>query len=202
MVLPLIPVVAALSAGGQLVAHSAGGLIVSSAAGSYVAGTYLSTSALASFLTGSAVVTTAGTAALFGGAVAWGYGTIAGATLTLIGGTGLFGTTIGATGITGLLMSWGILPAVPIAVPVSIGVFVLLLTAAVGARYARRVRNLRQKAILTPEGAEATFTRKEAKLAEKLILNASKPHSWLWQKLMQFFGRDVNRPSTSVPRLT
>ena len=47
--LPLIPVVMALNAGGSLVAHSAGGLIVYSAvSGGYVAGTYISTAALAS----------------------------------------------------------------------------------------------------------------------------------------------------------
>ncbi len=85
----MVPVVAALNAGGHLVAHSAGGLIVYSATtGGYVAGTYVSTAALASFLTGSAVAAGAlGTAAV-GGAAIWAYGTVAGAAASLVGGAG------------------------------------------------------------------------------------------------------------------
>ena len=64
MPLPLVPVIAALAAGGTLVPHAAGGMIVSTAASGYVAGTYLSSAALAS------LVGTAG-AALGVGAVSY-----------------------------------------------------------------------------------------------------------------------------------
>lgn len=118
----------------------------------------------------------------------WGYGTMAGAALSLIGSAGIFGTSIGATGLTGLLMSAGIIDTVPILLPVAIFIGALFL-AACGAYYANRVRRLRKKASTTPIGSEATFTAREAKLAEKLIKSAARSHSWIWRKLMLLFGR-------------
>jgi len=192
MVLPLLPVVAALNAGGHLVAHSAGGLIVYSAAtGGYVAGTYVSTAALASFLTGGAVAAGAlGTAAV-GGAAIWAYGTLAGAAASLVGGAGLFGTAIGATGFTGLLMSWGLLPTVPVIIPVLIGIAVISATvlAGAGAYYAMSVRRLQRKVISAPEDIEVQFTSRDAKVAEKILRSLSKPHSWAWRLWMRFFGQ-------------
>jgi hypothetical protein len=55
MPLPLIPVIAALAAGGTLVPHAAGGMIVTSAAG-YVAGTYLTTAALGGLFAAASIV--------------------------------------------------------------------------------------------------------------------------------------------------
>ena len=57
MPLPLIPIAAALAAGGSLVPHAAGGLIVTATAGGgYVAGTYLSTAAVTSLFVGGLTV--------------------------------------------------------------------------------------------------------------------------------------------------
>lgn len=155
MVLPLFPVVAALGAGGQLVAHSAGGLIVLSSTGSYVAGTYISTAALASFLTGSAVAVGAGQVAVVGGLIVAAYRTLPGVAVSLIGGAGYFGTTVGATGITGFLMARGILPSTPILVPVSIALFTVLSILFLAFLTVRRIRQIRKKALDTPEGQEA-----------------------------------------------
>ena len=197
MVLPLVPVVAALNAGGHLVAHFAGGLIVySTASGGYVAGTYIGTGALASFLTGSTVALgVTGTAAITGAAI-WAYGTLGGAMTTLIGSAGLFGTTIGATGLTGFLMSVGILPAIPVFVPIAIGLGVLGLAALISGSLlrARSVRRLREKVVSAKEGEELQFSPKEAKVAERVIRSLSNPHNWLWRKWMQFFGRKRVNP--------
>lgn len=59
MPLPLIPIIAALAAGGTLVPHAAGGMIVTSATG-YVAGTYLSTAAIGSILAAGSTALGAG----------------------------------------------------------------------------------------------------------------------------------------------
>lgn len=187
----MVPVVAALNAGGHRVAHSAGGLIVYSATtGGYVAGTYVSTAALASFLTGSAVAAGAlGTAAV-GGAAIWAYGTVAGAAASLVGGAGFFGTAIGATGATGLLMSWGLLPSVPVFVPVLIGIASISATFLVGAGvyYAVSVRRLRKKVISAPADVEVQFTSRDAKVAEKMLRNVAKPHICVWRIWMRLFG--------------
>ena len=156
MPLPLIPLVAALAAGGSLVPHAAGGLIVTSATG-YVAGTYLSTATITALLVGSATALGTGAAVLSGAAAA------------AIGGAGIFGTTIGATGITGLLMSAGIIASTPVWVPVAIA------GAGVGVSYgAFRYYTLRKKLAATPKNEEAHFTEREAKVIEWLLLKLSK----------------------------
>jgi membrane protein implicated in regulation of membrane protease activity len=196
MVLPLIPVVAALSTGGNLVAHSAGGLIVYSAAsGGYVAGTYISTAALASFLTGGAAVLGAAGTAAIGGAAIWAYGTLGGALASIIGSAGIFGTTIGATGVTGVLMKVGIIPAVPVFVPVAIGVALLaaIALATLAVLRAMSVQRLRHRVLSASDDEELQFSAREAKLVERIIKNVSKPHNWLWRKWMQFFGRKSSR---------
>ncbi len=86
MALPVV--MAALLAGGSLVPHAAGGLIVSSA-GSYVAGTYLSTSAISSIL-------------LTLGATTTGFGAIALPRITSIARTLKFASIGGATVATGV----------------------------------------------------------------------------------------------------
>lgn len=197
MPLPLVPVVAALNAGGHLVAHSAGGLIVySSTAGGYAAGTYISSASLASFLTGTAAVSASAGTALLGGAAIWAYGTVGGVFATLIGGAGVFGTTIGATGITGVLMSWGIIDSVPIFVPVFLGLAALLLLL-LALYYSSSIRRIRSKAQAVPDGAETMYTKREAKFVEKLVRSASKPHSWLWTKWMTFWGRMAKSRKTA-----
>lgn len=156
MPLPLIPIFAALSAGGTLVPHAAGGLIVTSSYG-YVAGTYLSTSAVGTVLAG-------GTSLLGAGAAA-----VSGVAASAIGSAGIFGTTIGATGLTGFLMSVGLIHATPIWVPIAVG------GAAAGAGYGSfKLYQLRKKVKGTPEGQEALFTEAEAKLIERLLRWAGK----------------------------
>lgn len=153
MPLPLIPIVAALAAGGTIVPHAAGGLIVTSAAaGGYVAGTYLSTAAIAGLLTGGLAVLGAGTAVITGAASA------------AIGGAGIFGTTIGATGITGALMSAGLISATPIWIPLAVGGGLLGVFIGAFKLYA-----LRKKIRETPPGQEAQFTEKEARAIERII---------------------------------
>ncbi len=160
MPIPLIPILAALAAGGTLVPHAAGGLIVTTTGG-YVAGTYLSTAAVSSVLIGSGSALAAGTAVVAG--------VVTGATASVIGSAGIFGTTIGATGITGFLMQLGILSSTPIWVPAAI------VGAAGGLGYgAYKYYKLREKLKVLPAGQEANFTEKEAKFIERLLLRAPK----------------------------
>ena len=156
MPLPVIPIIAALAAGGTLVPHAAGGMIVTAASG-YVVGTYLSTAAIAGLLTTAAA--TLGTGVLL----------VSGAAASAVGSAGIFGTTIGATGITGVLMSVGILPATPVAVPILAG------AVTVGCGYAGyRLFKLKRKLSAASDGAEAQFTDIEAKLIEQLIKRLGK----------------------------
>jgi hypothetical protein len=156
MPLPLIPIISALAAGGGLVPHAAGGLIVTSAGG-YVAGTYLSSAAVASLLTGAGAVLGAGAL------------TVTGAASAIIGSAGIFGTTIGASGLTGLLMSAGVLPATPIGVPIAIG------TAGVGIGYlSYLLLKLRKKLRAAERGVEVQFTELEAKIVEAIIRRFAK----------------------------
>jgi hypothetical protein len=151
MPIPLIPIVSALAAGGTLVPHAAGGLIVTSAGG-YVAGTYLSTAAITTIIAGSV------------SAVGVGIAVVSSAVASIIGSAGLFGTTIGATGLTGLLMSAGIIASTPIWVPLAAG------GAIIGGAYGTfRYYQLRNKVASTPEGQEAQFTEAEAKVIERII---------------------------------
>lgn len=157
MPLPLIPIIAALAAGGSLVPHAAGGMIVTLGASGYVAGTYLSSAAIVSLVTGAS-------AALGVGAL-----TLTGAAGALIGSAGIFGTTVGASGLTGVLMSAGILPATPIGVPIAIG------GAAVGVSYlSYLLLRLRKKLRAVKEGEEVQFTEAEAKIIEAIIRRAAK----------------------------
>lgn len=157
MPLTLVPVIAALVAGGTLVPHAAGGMIVSTAGSGYVAGTYLSSAALTSLM-GAA-----------GAALGVGALTLSGAASAIIGSAGIFGTTIGATGLTGVLMSAGILPATPIAVPIAVG------GVAVGTGYVSYVlHKLRRKLRLVRDGHEIQFTSTEAKIIEALLKRAAK----------------------------
>lgn len=163
MPLPLIPVVAALSVGGTLVPHAAGGMIVTSAAG-YVAGTYLSTAAIGGLLA-------AATTALGAGALC-----LSGAAGSIIGGAGIFGTTVGASGITGALMSVGIIAATPLWVPLAVGSAAA--SGAAGLGYGSyRMYKLKRKIQENADGQEAQFTETEAKIVEKLINRLGKRKS-------------------------
>ena len=160
MPIPLIPIVAALAAGGTIVPHAAGGLIVTSAAG-YVAGTYLSTAAIGALLT--AASTALGAGALY----------LSGAAGSIIGSAGIFGTTVGASGITGALMSAGIIATTPIWVPLAIGG--VAAGGAAGLGYGGyRLYKLKRKISNTTEGEEAQFTDTEANIVEKIIKRISK----------------------------
>lgn len=161
MPLPFIPVIPALAAGGTLVPHAAGGMIVTSATG-YVAGTYLSTSAIAGIV--AAATSVIGAGALF----------VTGTASKLIGGPGIFGTTVGATGLTGMLMSAGLLPSTPIWVPVAIGGAALTGTCALGYG-AYRLYKLQRKTRISAQDGEVMFTEEEARIVEKLIRRFGKP---------------------------
>ncbi|KGG84795.1 hypothetical protein P609_15315 [Comamonas thiooxydans] len=81
-----------------------------------------------------------------------------------MGSAGIFGTTIGASGLTGVLMSAGILPATPVAVPIAIG------AAGLGTGYlSYLLLKLRKKLRAAQGGAEVQFTELEAKIIEALI---------------------------------
>lgn len=156
MPIPLIPIISAIAAGGSLVPHATGGLIVTGSSG-YVVGTYLSTATIGGLITTAS--TTLGAGALY----------FSGATASIIGSAGIFGTTIGASGITGALMSVGIVSSTPIWVPLAIG------GAAIGCGYGSyRLLRLRNKISATPPGQEAQFTETEAKIVENLIKRLGK----------------------------
>jgi len=156
MPIPLIPIISALAAGGTLVPHAAGGLIVTGVSG-YITGTFLSTAAITGLL--ATASTTLGVGALF----------LSGATASILGGAGFFGTTIGATGITGVLMSAGIISSTPVWVPLAAG------GAALGCGYGGyRLLTLKRKLNKTPKGEEAQFTETEAKIIEKIIKRLAK----------------------------
>ncbi|WP_428506898.1 hypothetical protein [Roseateles sp.] len=134
-------------------------MIVTSAAG-YVAGTYLSTMTI--------------TALLVGGATALGTGAavVSGAAAAVIGSAGIFGTTIGASGITGMLMSAGLIASTPVWAPVGVA------GAGIGVGYgAFRYYKLRKKLVATPEGEEAQFSEGEAKVVEWLLRRIAKTSS-------------------------
>lgn len=151
MPLPIIAVVSALATGGSLVPHAAGGMIVTSASG-YVAGTYLSTATIGTLITAASTTLGAGTVYLSSAAA------------SIVGSAGIFGTTIGASGITGYLMSVGIISSTPIWVPVAIG------GAALGCGYGSyRLLMLKRKLKSIPTGQEALFTEAEARIIENIV---------------------------------
>ena len=126
-------------------------------AGGYVAGTYLSTAAITALLAGGAT------------AVGTGVAVVSGAAAGVIGSAGILGTTIGATGITGLLMSAGIIASTPVWVPVAAA------GAGAGLTYgAYKYYALRKKLVANPEGTEVQFTEGEAKVIEWLLRKLAK----------------------------
>jgi hypothetical protein len=162
MPLPLAPVIAALYAGGSLVPHAAGGLIVTAASGGgYVAGTYLSTAAIVSTLS----IATAGV----GGIAA----TVMGGASAVWGSAGVFGTTIGATGIKGMLMSAGLIASTPLWVPVAAGSAIVSGVGATGCLL-YYINRLKKKGEGLPPGQEAQFSEWDAKLVEKILLALQK----------------------------
>ena len=111
------------------------------------------------------------TALLSGGATALGTGAavVSGAAAGIIGSAGIFGTSIGATGISGVLMSAGIIASTPIWVPVAVA------GAGAGVGYgAICYYKLRKKLQKTPEGREAYFSDNEAKVVEWLLRRFAK----------------------------
>ena len=157
MPLPLAPIIAALCAGGSLVPHAAGGLIVTAAGGGgYVAGTYLSTAAIISVLTVATASVGSIAAALTGGAAA------------LWGTAGIFGTTIGATGIKGALMSVGLVSATPVWVPAAAAGAAV--TSAAGVGYLLyQINKMKKKGEGLQPGQEAEFTDQDAALFEQIL---------------------------------
>jgi hypothetical protein len=131
--------------------------LIVTGAGGYVASTYLSTAAIGTLIT--AASTTLGAGALY----------LSGAAASIVGSAGIFGTTIGASGITGALMSAGIISSTPAWVPVAVG------GAALGCGYGSyRLIKLKQKIKATPSGQEAQFTETEAKIVENIVKRMGK----------------------------
>jgi hypothetical protein len=119
--MPIIPIILAFfTTGGAIVPHAAGGVIVSNAVAGYVAGTYLSTATICMILSNLINVSVFASLSVFSLFVA-------GSSTAIIGGAGFLGTTIGATGLTGMLMSIGVIPSTPIILVVFLGVFLMLL---------------------------------------------------------------------------
>ena len=157
--MPIPIIIAALAAGGSLVPHAAGGFIVVSSAGGYVAGTYLGTAAIA-------VMLTAGTATLATGAAVM--TAVAG---SVIGSAGIFGTTVGATGLTGALMSAGLISATPLYVPLLIG------AGGVGAAGllvygSYHLYKLKKKVSAALPGQEVIFSPTDARIVQRLLLKS------------------------------
>lgn len=158
--MPIPVVIAALATGGTLVPHAAGGFIVSSAGG-YVAGTYVSTAMVATILTTGAGVLATGAAVATGAASA------------VIGSAGIFGTTIGASGLTGALMSAGIISSTPVWVPVAVAGTALAGGGAMGYA-AYQIYQMRRQVAATPDGGEAQFTESQARVFQLLLLKHQK----------------------------
>jgi hypothetical protein len=119
--MPIIPIILAFfTTGGAIVPHAAGGVIVSNAVAGYVAGTYLSTATICMILSNLINVSVFASLSAFSLFVT-------GSSTAIIGGAGFLGTTIGATGLTGMLMSIGVIPSTPIILVVFLGVFLMLL---------------------------------------------------------------------------
>jgi len=112
---------------------------------------------------GGAVSTTIGGAATVIGSSAIG-GAIGTAATSVIGGSGIFGTTIGASGVTGALMSAGVLSSTPVIVPASIG---LIITG--GGYITYRFLRLKNKIKSAKNGEEVYFSEKEASIIEGII---------------------------------
>ncbi len=146
MALPLIPIAAALLAGGSLVPHAAGGMIVTSAIG-YVAGTYLSTSVISGL-----VVTATATV---------------GTGLVLAAGTlkGIAENALVKAKTTSVKSDTADVLKTPSLLLVTVGGGAVL-----GLGYgAYRLYKLKHKVTKTPEGKEAQFTENEAKMVETII---------------------------------
>jgi len=166
MPLPFFAIISALAAGGSLVPHAAGGMIVTSASG-YVTGTYLSTTAIGGLLTAASGSLGTGALLISGAASSVAAG-IGGAASGIIGSAGIFGTTIGASGLTGALMSVGLISATPIWVPIAAGVASVAGAATLGYG-SYKLSSLKKKIIKTPEGEEAQFSKDDANIMEKII---------------------------------
>ena len=152
----LLPILSNLASGASIVAHSSGGLILSGANG-YVAGTLISTSIIQAAFASLGIV---GAASLY----------VTGALAAIWGSAGIFGTTIGASGIKGFLMATGLVSSTPVWLPlVCIGATgIALFTAFLP--MIRLVRRLKA----TPEGQEAVFTPREAQMIEHVLKRLAK----------------------------
>jgi hypothetical protein len=157
MALPFIPIISALAADGSLVPHAAGGLIVTSASG-YVADTYLSTAAISGLI--ATASTTLGAGVLY----------LSCAAASIVGNAGIFGTVIGASGITGALMSRNYFLNTSLGSTRSWWRCYWLWYGYGG----YRLLKLKRKLNGTPEGTEAQFTDIEAKIIEKIIKRLAK----------------------------
>jgi hypothetical protein len=82
---------------------------------------------------------------------------------------GIFGTTLGATGITGMLMSAGLIKSTPVWVPAVVGGAGGFVSFSAVGYY--RIHNKLKK---TPVGREVSFSEGETKFIERLLRWMSK----------------------------
>jgi hypothetical protein len=156
-------VIAALAAGGVIVPHAAGGLIVTSAAG-YIAGTYLSTVAVAAIVASASVTSLVA----IGAGVYFLAGPVGKAASAAIGATGYFGTRVGATGATRMLINAGIIKSTPVWVPIAVASSIgsTVLGGSYGVYW---LYQWKKRMAETGHDEELLFTEKEAKLVEKVL---------------------------------
>ena len=205
----LFAIIPALLAGATLVPHASGGLIATGASG-YIAGTFLGKAALDALLLGGGVVGLAGAA---GGAVLGG----------VIGSAGFMGTGIGASGLTGLGISLGLISTTPLWIPAASAVAAVGSLGFAGHRLARWMRRRKLRKSLSEEfesmfqGAETNFTADEIKRAPIVLegivkKNASAPRgqdpvyteeeaTFLQKYLLRAYQISVDEDGHTVPQI-
>ncbi len=161
MAFPLIPIVTALAAGGTLVPHAAGGMIVT-AAGGYVAGTYLSTVAIGGVLAVATAAVGSGLALAVSAAKGVIGASLARAAVPTLAGTATLTGGAASAGVVSLLTApvWLSLTTGGVALGLGYGVY--------------RIAKLKQKATQTPAGVEAQFSDADANLVELVIKRLAK----------------------------
>jgi hypothetical protein len=152
----LLPILSGVVPGASIVAHSSGGLILSGANG-YVAGTFISTALIKTTFVSLGLISSA-------------WLCVTGALAAIWGSAGIFGTTVGASGIKGFLMATGVISSTPVWMPVAC---IAATGAAISSAVLPMIRLIRKlKAI--PDGQEAIFTEKEAKMIEHVLSRLAK----------------------------
>lgn len=152
----LLPMLPSLVPSASIVAHSSGGLILTSANG-YMAGTLISTSMIQGVFASLSIV---GAASLY----------VTGALAAIWGSAGIFGTTIGASGIKGFLMATGMISSTPVWLPLAC---ISATGIAISTALLPMIRLFR-KLKAAPEGEEILFTSIEAQIIGHVLKQLAK----------------------------